>query len=264
MNKWGFLIALGIIPCLVLLSLTALIPTNTAQAQSANSSWPMFGQNPQRTGRSPYSGPDSSSLKWSFNASSYISSSPTIGADGTIYVGSYDYNLYAVNPDGTQKWSFATGGLVFSSPAIGADGTIYVGSADGNLYALSPDGSQKWSFKTGGYVTSSPAIGTDGVIYFGSYDDNLYALNPDGSQRWRFTPGNDVKSSPAIGVDGTVYIGSADNNLYAVTEAASSYWPLIGALIVALVAAGLVIFLVHGKRSSWLKGRRRIARAQGR
>ena len=47
--------------------------------------------------------------------------------------------------DGTQKWSFTTGGGVISSPAIGADGTIYVGSVDGQLYVLNPDGTQKWS-----------------------------------------------------------------------------------------------------------------------
>ena len=31
-----------------------------------------------------------------------------------------------------------TGKLIDSSPALGADGTIYVGSDDGNLYALTP------------------------------------------------------------------------------------------------------------------------------
>src|ERR1035437_7481480 len=43
-----------------------------------------------------------------------ISNSPHTGADGTIYAGSYDHNLYAVNPNGTQKWAFATGNAVES------------------------------------------------------------------------------------------------------------------------------------------------------
>ena len=38
-----------------------------------------------------------------------IFSSPAIGLDGTIYVGSYDINLYAINPDGSLKWKYATG-----------------------------------------------------------------------------------------------------------------------------------------------------------
>ena len=39
-------------------------------------------------------------------------SSPAIGADGTIYVGSYDDNLYALTDNGTSgslKWKYATG-----------------------------------------------------------------------------------------------------------------------------------------------------------
>ena len=33
-------------------------------------------------------------------------------------------------------WEFKTGGVVFSSPAIGSDGTVYVGSDDNKLYAI--------------------------------------------------------------------------------------------------------------------------------
>ena len=33
-------------------------------------------------------------------------------------------------------WSFATGDAVKSSPAVGADGTVYVGSLDHKLYAI--------------------------------------------------------------------------------------------------------------------------------
>jgi len=102
----------------------------------ADSRWPKFRQNPQNTGRSPYTGPATPELKWSFTTGGYIRSSPAIVVDGTIYVGSSDGKLYAMNPDGSEKWSFTTGNSVQSSPAIGADGTIYVGSFDGRLYAI--------------------------------------------------------------------------------------------------------------------------------
>jgi outer membrane protein assembly factor BamB len=46
-----------------------------------------------------------------------------------------DY-LYAINPDGREKWRFEIGNWVSSSPAIEADGTIYVGSEDSYLYAI--------------------------------------------------------------------------------------------------------------------------------
>jgi len=173
MNKWESWIAVGVILCLLLSSLTPFILPGSARAQPADSPWPMFGQNPQRTGQSPYSGPEIPYEEWRFTTGGVVHSSPAIGADGTIYVGSGDNDLYAVDPDGTEKWRFTTESWVRSSPAIGADGTIYVGSFDGNLYAVNPDGSEKWSFATGDLVRSYPAIGADGTIYVGSGDNNL-------------------------------------------------------------------------------------------
>ena len=40
---------------------------------------------------------------------------------------------------GAPIWEFETGGGVHSSPAIGSDGTLYVGSFDKNLYAIKTD-----------------------------------------------------------------------------------------------------------------------------
>ena len=57
--------------------------------------------------------------------------SAAIGADGTIYLGNNDGNLYALNRDGTQKWSIAGPA---GEPVVGADGTLYV--AAGSLYAI--------------------------------------------------------------------------------------------------------------------------------
>jgi len=77
---------------------------------------------------------------------------------------------------------------VYSSPAIGSDGTVYVGSYDSKLYALSgKSGVKLWEFETGGRVSSSPAIGSDGTVYVGSDDKKLYALNgKTGVKLWEF------------------------------------------------------------------------------
>ena len=40
---------------------------------------------------------------------------------------------------GTVLWEFVTGNYVHSSPAIGTDGTVYVGSEDNKLYAIKTD-----------------------------------------------------------------------------------------------------------------------------
>ena len=163
--------------------------------------------------------------KWSFETEGYIGSSPAIGSDGTIYIGSGDGNLYAINPDGTEKWSFETEGHIESSPAIGSDGTIYVGSYwSGRLYAINSDGTEKWSFETEDRISSSPAIGSDGTIYVGSrWSGWLYAIYPDGTEKWSFETGS-VESSPAIGQDGTIYVVSWDSRLYAINPDGTEKW----------------------------------------
>ena len=40
---------------------------------------------------------------------------------------------------GVKLWEFETGLAVTSSPAIGSDGTVYVGSVDNKLYAIKTD-----------------------------------------------------------------------------------------------------------------------------
>ncbi len=63
------------------------------------------------------------------------------------------------------KWKFATGGAVKSSPVI-CDGTVFIGSDDGNLYALDLEtGKQIWQYKAGAAILSSPAI-YGGTVFF--------------------------------------------------------------------------------------------------
>lgn len=165
--------------------------------------------------------------KWEFKTDwGGVDSSPAIGLDGTIYVGSRDEYLYAINPDGTKKWEFKTGNTIYSSPAIGSNGIIYVGCLDSNLYAINTDGSMKWLFNTGGWIRSSPSIDNDGNIYVGCDDSNLYAINKYGGLKWKFETDDQIESSPAIGNEGTIYIGSDDCNLYAINPDGSLQWKL--------------------------------------
>jgi outer membrane protein assembly factor BamB len=164
-------------------------------------------------------------LLWRYPAEEgYIASSPAIGLDGTIYFGSSNHNLYAVNPEGVLKWQYPTGGEIDDSPAIQVDGTIYFGSFDTYFYALAPDGKLLWRYKTGGLIRSTPALAVDGTIIFGSYDKNLYALNPDGTLRWKYQAGGEVASSPLISIDGIIYFGDKAGQVYALSPQGGLLW----------------------------------------
>jgi len=128
-------------------------------------------------------------------------------------------NFWAINPDGSLKWVFETEDGVESSPAIGPDGTVYVGSYDGYLYAIKDTGTEgvlQWKFKTNGAVDGSPTIDADGVIYVGSRDATLYALYPNGTLKWTFQAEDGFESSPSLDNNGYLYIGSFDGNFYCI------------------------------------------------
>lgn len=192
--------------------------------------WPMFCHDSQRTGRSPHDTSGTWGYEvWRCPIDSGGHASPAIGPDDTLYVGSIDWNIYAVNPDGTVKWMIHTNGMVTSSPAIGHDGTLYIGSWDGNLYAVYPNGTLRWTKRLDGSVHASPAIASDGTVYVGTlagFDGGgtLYALAPDGSIRWTYHIGSDMFSSPALGHDGTVYVGSNNRRLHAVHPNGTLSW----------------------------------------
>ena len=172
--------------------------------------WPMFHYNAQHTGQCPYdTSSNNGTLKWKFQTGDHVFSSPAISSDGTIYVGSTDHYLYALNPDGTLKWKFQTGDRVFSSLAISSDGTIYVASGDHYLYALNPDGTLKWKFQTGNWIESSPAISSDGTIYVGSGDYYLYAITS-------YTITVSAGSGGTISPSGTITVNSGESKTFTI------------------------------------------------
>jgi len=192
--------------------------------------WPMFLHDAQHTGMSGAVGPRDPVLKWKVPVSASFSS-PAVAEDGTIYIGSTDRSLVAVDPLGEVRWALAdTGGgsgWVRSSPAIGQDGTVYAVDASGDLIAVSGEGrvlrrtALSGGMQTGGY--SSPAVAEDGTVYaVGS--DVLFAFSPGGEELWRQTLGGFTASSPAVGPGGTVYVGCDDGAVYAIGRDGKVLW----------------------------------------
>jgi outer membrane protein assembly factor BamB len=146
-------------------------------------------------------------------------SSPALGTDGTIYVGTTKGYLRAINPNGTFKWERYTGGRIrYAPPVVASDGTIYIGSSAG-LHAVSPTGTLLWTFDTEGRVAAAPALAADGTIYVGSlgraggFLAAFYALEPDGDEIWRYQPSgsrNQFRGSPVVDFNGDIYVTSGE------------------------------------------------------
>ncbi len=74
--------------------------------------------------------------KWSYTPGGYqVYQTPAIGENGIIYVGFNHKKFVAFDSNGSQIWEII-GDFCESRPSIANDGTIYVGNYDKNLYAI--------------------------------------------------------------------------------------------------------------------------------
>jgi outer membrane protein assembly factor BamB len=185
---------------------------------------------PPTTPPTPRSSPE---VQWSFKTQGAIWGSAA-AANGTVYVGSNDHSLYAVDiKTGAQKWKFETSGEVRSTAAFTTDAAV-ISSDDGKLYAVDQKtGKLAWQADIHNdlkrlplddpsigasydydFLTSSPVV-ANGAVYVGSSDGNVYAVDgASGQVRWTFKTGDRVRATPAV-AGGVVYIGSWDGYLYA-------------------------------------------------
>ena len=115
------------------------------------------------------------SIRFALVTEGPIRATPAVGADGTVYVGSYDGGFYAVR-DGTVAWVYRAAERIHGSALIDATGVVLFGSQDDRLYALASDGRLLWSVVLDGDVDSTPALGPDGTLYVGGDDRALHAL----------------------------------------------------------------------------------------
>lgn len=221
----------------------------------ASSPWPEMRRDRRNTGASPIRSIYHGDRPWGFATGRGIFSTPIVGGDGDVYVGSADSWFYAIRPNGKLSWKLKTGYEIDSAGVIGAynrrlrTSPITFGSADEHLYhvrserrRLSRKGRIIWAYKapkisTAGQIVDwwegNAEIGFGGTVYAGNTDGAAYAFNPDGTVRWRFVAGNSVWTVPAFKPDGTSYWGSLDRNIYALNSQGKQIWsfPTLGFVI---------------------------------
>ncbi len=168
-----------------------------------------------------------------------VVASPTVAADGTIYICSWDDRLYAYSRAGALLWQTALAGLPSSSPALDNEGNIYIVCRDlvsaRNILVQKIDPAtrrQIWRFSedlgsSNERIISTPALDlVRNRLYVGACRANdgvLYSLNlSTGSLVSRVPFSSGIVSSPAVAADGSVIIASITGQLSSIDPASGA------------------------------------------
>lgn len=165
-------------------------------------------------------------LLWRFRGPA-SESSPVL-RDGTLYFGSWDHRLYALDvtrPKPRLRWTFRADGELNAAPAY-ASGTIYIGSVKGSLYAVNArTGKLRWRARSFSrflrgreefYATPTVAYGR---VYVGNTDGTVYAYGATtGRLLWARPVGTYVYTAAAVWKR-KVFVGTYDGFFLALDAA---------------------------------------------
>jgi outer membrane protein assembly factor BamB len=125
---------------------------------------------------------------------------------------------------GEKLQSEDLGGSIVGEPAVGPDGTVYVGTFNSQLVALDgstlrPSATWQQPFQTQDWVWAGPALDNN-TLYFGDLSGNFYAINAsDGTSVWGpIKPNNSILDTPLISGD-KIYLTTEADTLYTISTA---------------------------------------------
>ncbi len=98
-----------------------------------------------------------------------------------------------------------------SSPAIGRDGSVYFGTEDGRLIAVDANGQERWTRYFPAAIRSSPILDRDDHLLFRTADGSVHSLTREGERRYRRLRDDvttTLDSSAAMALDGTAYLAT--------------------------------------------------------
>ena len=172
-------------------------------------------------------------IVWSYFVGGYqCDSSPSVGVNDSVFVGSSSGTLWHIDKDGELIWSMESewgrqeGGIAFL-----VDETIIYGTETGYLVKVDPDGNELWHYGSVEHINGGPAVGPDGRIYIASMDDRVRALDQDGNEIWVTEVYGNMNAAPALGPGG-IYIGDHSGYFYRIGYDGSILWEkYMGSLI---------------------------------
>lgn len=164
-------------------------------------------------------------------------------SDGTLYIGSKEGRLVAVNlADESRRWteplkaerqaggifsclptagggcgSGASGVAIYGTPVVSGD-LVYIAGYNGKVYAFVTETlASRWVYPREDYlepIAGGLTVAQD-KLFFGDSDGYVYALDAaTGDKLWEFKTGDKIWATPTV-IGDMVLIGSFDKKLYA-------------------------------------------------
>jgi len=161
------------------------------------------------------------SIAWVKTTGANIQAPATVAKDGSIYIGSGDYHLYHLDPQGRQLCRYRTEYHVDAPAQELANGQIWFGSNDQVLHGIDanckPICSQEDEVPvTDGSITGKLVEAEDSSVLFTSGDGNLYRAWPSKClAEVELSLGGTMYGGPTQGDDGLIYIASYAGTLQA-------------------------------------------------
>jgi hypothetical protein len=160
----------------------------------------------------------------------------------SVFIGTGDGALQAINSNGTPRWTFAPSAerrAITSTNAVDPTGPFYITTPDGLVAAADSSGRFFWQVTIGtppdASLQSSPGIGAS--IYAIGSGSALFGINPGGELKWQFNPQATVLGSPAFAsqsvdfgsellLDTVIYLADVNGLLYGVLDTTGHVWDI--------------------------------------
>lgn len=171
-------------------------------------------------------------MRWELNTGFLIDTAPVMGNDGTVFVGSRDGNIYAINDAlGQILWEKpwnkpeqsifplfreTAPGALYDRLSTGPDGTVFGGTTT-RLFAIDgKTGTMKWDRKVKEGVNLAPVTSSDGTVVTGvekpsrNGSKDFYLIGLDGQTgeiKWQSNTHRDfARMASTIDREGNVYL----------------------------------------------------------
>ena len=158
-------------------------------------------------------------------------STPTLGPDNLLYVGTFGSELAALDKEtGRIAWRVPATGWVWAGPALDGD-TLYYGDLNGSLFAVNAaTGKSVWTAQLEAAaprsISDRPVV-MDGRLYFVSDSGTLFAVNAENNNPvWNKKLDKGMLYTTPLVVDGKILVAPVGANalLIAFDENSNQVW----------------------------------------